>query len=148
MPAKNPFPLLRHRFQVTHSLYGKAALQLFHMLPPFTFSSMSFFGSLLLLSMGANGTKGPLVIKLFYSCLPLSFLTNKLLLLSEGANQNEGLLVTQLFYMLPPLFDTLISQWDLFGPILILMRKALEITEEDILLAREVLEYYTGKILI
>jgi hypothetical protein len=65
-----------------------------------------------------------------------------------GANQNEGLLVTQLFYMLPPLFDTLISQWDLFGPILILMRKALEITEEDILLAREVLEYYTGNILI
>jgi hypothetical protein len=47
--------------------------------------------------------------------------------------------------MIPALFDTVINSWDLFGPIALFMRKALEITEEDKLLAREILAFYTGK---
>ena len=63
---------------------------------------------------------------------------------SLGSNQNEGLLVTQLFYMLPSLFDTFINNFEVMGPILLFMKKALEIKDEDVLLANEVLTYYTG----
>jgi uncharacterized caspase-like protein len=34
------------------------------------------------------------------------------------------------------------------GPILLFMKKALEIKEEDVQLAREVLDYYTGNGLV
>ena len=52
--------------------------------------------------------------------------------------------MTQLFYLLPPLLTTFVENFNVLGPILLFMKKALEIKEDDVLLAREVLDYYTG----
>ena len=52
--------------------------------------------------------------------------------------------MTQLFYLLPPLLTTFVENFNVVGPILLFMKKALEIKEDDVLLAREVLDYYTG----
>ena len=61
-----------------------------------------------------------------------------------GANLNEGLLFTQLVWGLPTILELFTANWKTWGPILILQKKYLEITEEDIAMADEILEYYCG----
>ena len=56
-----------------------------------------------------------------------------------GANLSEGFLFTQLILGLPTILEFFIENWNTWGPILILQKKYLEIQEEDIALAREVL---------
>jgi len=61
-----------------------------------------------------------------------------------GANLNEGFLFTQLILGLPTLLEFFIANWDMWGPILILQKKYLEIKEEDIELSAEILKHYCG----
>ena len=61
-----------------------------------------------------------------------------------GANLDEGLLFTQLILGLPTLLEFFLANWDMWGPILILQKKYLEIKEEDIALSAEILEHYCG----
>ncbi|XP_023342225.1 venom carboxylesterase-6 isoform X1 [Eurytemora carolleeae] len=62
-----------------------------------------------------------------------------------GANYNEGLLITQAFIALPFLLPVAMDQWDTLGPLSLFMKKALQVTDEDSLLAREILQHYTGR---
>jgi hypothetical protein len=48
--------------------------------------------------------------------------------------------------MTPSLLDVFVDNFDVLGPILLFMRKALEIDEHDVLMANEILTYYTGKV--
>ena len=62
-----------------------------------------------------------------------------------GTNMNEGLLITQIILFADNLFfNTMINYWDLWGPLLLFHKHALEITAEDSAKAHEVLEHYCG----
>ena len=61
-----------------------------------------------------------------------------------GANLSEGFLFTQLILGLPTILEFFIENWNTWGPILILQKKYLEIHEEDVALADEILEKYCG----
>jgi len=62
-----------------------------------------------------------------------------------GSNGNEGLLGTQVYGALPSLLPTIMDNWGIWGPILLLQRKTLFISEDDIKLADLLLDQYTGK---
>jgi hypothetical protein len=48
--------------------------------------------------------------------------------------------------MTPSLVGVFVNNFSVLGPILLFMLKALEIQEHDVLLANEILTYYTGNI--
>ena len=59
-----------------------------------------------------------------------------------GCNAQEGLLFTQLILGLPPSIELFTQNWGVWGPILILQRKFLEISQVDQELAETILEFY------
>ena len=63
-----------------------------------------------------------------------------------GFNENESLIGTQFFYAAPSLFDVLKEVWKILGPYALLQKHTSEITEEDIELTNEILNFYVGPI--
>ena len=62
-----------------------------------------------------------------------------------GCNREEGLLLTQLFLLDPTALVPFINtDWDVWGPLLLLHKHALETQAEDTALAHTILETYTG----
>jgi len=62
-----------------------------------------------------------------------------------GSNQNEGLLLTEVILNFHSLFfDIIVNHWDIWGPLLLFHKHALEISPEDVMRAYKVLEYYCG----
>ena len=61
-----------------------------------------------------------------------------------GANLNEGLLFTQLILGLPTSLEFFTENWSTWGPILLLQKKYLEITDDDIALADDIFLHYCG----
>ena len=64
-----------------------------------------------------------------------------------GGNQDEGLGDTINLYLHPELYQVLASDWDHYGPLILLDRTGLgDISEEDIETANKILEYYVGSV--
>ena len=64
-----------------------------------------------------------------------------------GSNMNEGLLITEVILGFNNLlFDTVLRNWDIWGPLLLFHKHALEITDEDVDKAYYVLEHYCGTV--
>ena len=87
----------------------------------------------------------------FLADTPINILTNgdfdKNIQVILGANQDECLADTIVFLGYPELYNIMSSNWDHYGPITVLGKTGLgDITEEDKMIAREVLEYYIGSL--
>ena len=64
-----------------------------------------------------------------------------------GTNHDEGLLITQIITQLDHyFFDWVINNWDIWGPVLLFHKHALEVSPDDTGRAYEVLEYYCGTV--
>ena len=62
-----------------------------------------------------------------------------------GSNKNEGLLLTEVLLGFNNLlFNTILNNWNIWGPLLLFHKHALEISEEDVDKAYYVLEHYCG----
>ena len=62
-----------------------------------------------------------------------------------GSNKNEGLLLTEVILGFDNLlFNTILHHWDVWGPLLLFHKHALEISADDISKAYKVLEHYCG----
>ena len=87
----------------------------------------------------------------FLADTPINILTNgdfdKNIQVILGANQDECLADTIVFLGYPELYNIMSSNWDHYGPITVLGKTGLgDITEEDKMIAREVVEYYIGSL--
>ena len=67
-----------------------------------------------------------------------------------GSNQNEGLLLTEVILNFHSLFfDIIVNHWDIWGPLLLFHKHALEISPEDVMRAykAEIKIGFSGNIL-
>ena len=64
-----------------------------------------------------------------------------------GSNKNEGILLTEFITGFDHLlFNTITNNWDIWGPLLLFHKHYLEISEEDVEKAFNVLEHYCGTV--
>merc|ERR550519_2345089 len=63
-----------------------------------------------------------------------------------GFVEDESLVGTQFFLAAPSLFDVLQIVWDTIGPYALLQKHTSEITEEDIEMSKEILNFYVGPV--
>ena len=60
-----------------------------------------------------------------------------------GFNEDEGILITQFFMAAPSLYDVLKEAWNFLGPFALFQSHHTEITEQQIDIATEMLNFYT-----
>ena len=61
-----------------------------------------------------------------------------------GFDENESVIGTQIFLPAPDLFTVVRELWSIVGPYALLQKHTSEITEEDIELTKDILNYYCG----
>ena len=62
-----------------------------------------------------------------------------------GFNEDDGLLISEYFLPAPSLYDVVRDLWDFLGPFALFEEHHTEISREDIDIATEILEFYTGE---
>ena len=61
-----------------------------------------------------------------------------------GFDEDESLIGTQIFLAAPDLFNVVRELWSIVGPYALLQKHTSEITEQDIELTKEILDFYCG----
>ena len=61
-----------------------------------------------------------------------------------GFDENESVIGTQIFLPAPDLFTVVRELWSIVGPYALLQKHTSEITQQDIQLTKEILNYYCG----
>merc|ERR1719369_1058272 len=60
-----------------------------------------------------------------------------------GFNEDDGMLISQFFLQAPDLYKVLVDAWDFLGPFALLQKHHTEITDVDLEVATEIIDYYT-----